>query len=118
MTSELAIQTTFRARCKILCPGVSVVGIPNAGKRTQWAAMQAKREGLATGFPDVLCFWKGKGIAAIEFKAETGRLSLAQTEWLARLTDMGIPCIVSRDPDHALEFLRQCGAPFIGRIAA
>jgi hypothetical protein len=29
-----------------------------------------------------------------------------------------IPCIVSRDPDHALEFLRQCGAPFIGRIAA
>jgi hypothetical protein len=27
-------------------------------------------------------------------------------------------CIVSRDPDHALEFLRECGAPFIGRIAA
>jgi hypothetical protein len=116
--SELAIQTLFRSRARILCPAVSVVAIPNAGKRTQWAAQQAKREGLATGFPDILCFWKGPGVAAIEFKAASGRVSEAQSEWIERLNDMGIPCIVSRDPDHALEFLRQCGAPFMGRIAA
>jgi hypothetical protein len=114
--SEIAIQTLFRSRCKIMCPGVSVIAVPNAAKRTQWAAMQAKREGLATGFPDVLCFWKGPGVAAIEFKSAKGRLSEAQTEWLDRLSEIGIPATVSRDPDHALEFLRASGAPFIDRV--
>lgn len=116
--SEIEIQTLFRSRCRILCPAVCVVAVPNAAKRSQWAAQRAKREGLATGFPDVLCFWPGKGIAAIEFKSATGRVSEPQIEWLARLKDLGIPCVVSRDADHALEFLRSAGAPFIGRIAA
>lgn len=118
MASEIQIQTTFRSRCRILCPAVSIVAIPNAAKRTQWAAQRAKREGLATGFPDVLCFWKGPGIAAIEFKAEKGRLSDNQAEWLDRMTEMGIPATVSRDADHAVEFLRAAGAPFIGRVTA
>lgn len=113
MTSELAIQTLFRSRARIQCPAVTIVGIPNAGKRGERAARQAKQEGLATGFPDVLCFWQGPGIAAIEFKSEAGRLTLNQVEWLQRLSDLGIPAIVSRDPDHALDFLRQCGAPFL-----
>jgi hypothetical protein len=116
--SELAIQTLFRSRARILCPAVAIIAIPNAAKRTQWAAMQAKREGLATGFPDVLCFWKGPGIAAIEFKSAKGRLSDNQAEWLDRLTEIGIPATVSRDPDHALEFLRAAGAPFIGSFFA
>jgi hypothetical protein len=113
--SEIAIQTLFRSRARITCPSVAIVAVPNAGKRTQWAARQAKREGLATGFPDVLCFWKGPGIAAIEFKSAKGRLSDAQGEWLDRLAALGIPVTVSRDPDHALEFLRASGAPFIDR---
>lgn len=114
--SEIAIQTLFRSRARILCPAVSIISVPNAAKRTQWAAMQAKREGLATGFPDVLCFWKGPGIAAIEFKAAKGKLSDNQAEWLDRLTELGIPATVSRDPDHALAFLRDAGAPFVGRL--
>lgn len=114
--SEIAIQTLFRSRCRILCPGVSLVAVPNAGKRTQWAAMQAKREGMSAGFPDMLCFWKGPGIAAIEFKAAKGKLSDNQAEWLDRLNAIGIPATVSRDADHALDFLRQCGAPFVGRM--
>jgi hypothetical protein len=100
----------------MLCPAVSVIAIPNAAKRTPWAAQRAKREGLATGFPDVLCFWKGPGIAAIEFKAAKGRLSESQAEWLDRLVDLGIPATVSRDADHAIEFLRSAGAPFVGRL--
>ena len=115
--SEIAIQTRFRARCRILCPAVSIVAIPNAGKRTQWAAMQAKREGLAKGFPDVLCFWKGPGVAAIEFKAAKGRLSEDQAEWIARLDEMGVPVTVSRDADDAVEFLRRAGAPFVGGLS-
>ena len=111
--SELEIQTLFRSRARIQCPGVTIVAIPNGGKRGQRAMNQALREGLQPGFPDVLCFWGGKGIAAIEFKDAKGTLSLQQTEWLARLSQLGIPAICSRDPDHALAFLRRQGAPFL-----
>lgn len=116
MPSEIQIVGLFRSRCRILCPAVSIVAIPNAAKRTQWAAMQAKREGMASGFPDILCFWKGPGIAAIEFKAAKGKVGDNQAEWLDRLAEMGIPATVSRDADHAVEFLRSAGAPFVGRL--
>lgn len=113
--TELQIVGLFRSRARIVCPAVSIVAVPNAGRRTRWEARQRVREGMAKGFPDVLCFWKGPGVAAIEFKAPKGRLSIDQVEWIQRLSDMGVPAIVSRDPDHALEFLRGAGAPFIDR---
>lgn len=114
--SEIAIQTLFRSRCRIMCPGVSLIAVPNAAKRTQWAAQRAKREGLATGFPDMLCFWKGPGIAAVEFKSAGGKLSESQSEWIDRLNDMGIPATVSRNADEAVEFLRAAGAPFLASV--
>ena len=116
--TELQIQTLFRSRCRIQCPAVAVIAIPNAAKRGQKAMNQARREGAAWGFPDVLCLWKGPGIAAIEFKAADGKLSDNQAEWLDRLAEIGIPATVSRDPDHALQFLRTCGAPFLSGGAA
>lgn len=116
--SELQIVTLFRARCKILCPGVAIVAVPNGGKRSQWAAMQAKREGLATGFPDVLCIWHGGGVCFIEFKTAVGKLSTAQEEWLQRLRERGFHCGVARSADEGLDLLRMAGAPFLGRVAA
>jgi len=116
-SSEIEIVTLFRSRCRILAPAVSIVSIPNAAKRSQWAAMQAKREGLATGFPDVMALARGK-VAFLEFKSAAGRLSRQQEEWLDRLHGMGFPCGVFRDADKAVEFLRGNGFPFIGRIAA
>lgn len=111
--SESAIQSLFRSRARIQCPAVKIVAIPNAAKRGQRALNQARREGAAWGFPDVLCFWPMGRVAAIEFKAADGRLRDNQAEWLDTLNEMGIPATVSRDPDHALAFLRRCGAPFI-----
>jgi hypothetical protein len=111
--SELAIQTKFRSRARILCPAVAIVAVPNAAKRGQKALNQARREGAAWGFPDVLCFWRNKGIAAIEFKAATGALSENQREWIERLNDMGVPAVVMRDADEAITFLRKQGAPFL-----
>ena len=116
--SEIEIVTMFRSRCQILCPGVRVVGIPNAGKRSQWAAAQAKREGLVKGFPDVICLWRDRGIAMIEFKTAHGKLSIDQEEWLDRLNLMGFPATVARSADDALAFLRAMGAPFMGKVAA
>jgi hypothetical protein len=115
--SEIAIVTLFRSRCRIMCPAVALVAVPNAAKRSQWAANQAKREGMATGFPDMMALAPGK-IAFLEFKAAKGKLSDNQGEWLDRLHGMGFPCGVFRDADRAVEFLREHGFPFIGRIAA
>lgn len=116
--SEVQIQSAFRGRVANYCPGVMVVAIPNGGRRGQFAMNQALREGMQPGFPDVLCFWRGGGVAAIEFKDAKGKCSAAQIEWINRLREFGVPAIVSRDPDHALGFLRECGAPFLCRAKA
>lgn len=115
--TELQIVTLFRSRMRIMAPGVSIIGVPNAAKRSQWAARQALREGMAKGFPDLIALAPGK-IAFLEMKAAKGRLSIDQEEWLERLSEMGFPCGVFRDPDDALRFLREHGFPFIGRMAA
>lgn len=117
MQSEIALVTLFRSRCRTWCPAVAVVAVPNAAKRTQWAAARAKREGMATGFPDLMCLAPGK-IAFLEMKTAKGRLSPAQEEWSERLQGMGFPCGVFRDADDALRFLESNDFPFVGRFTA
>lgn len=118
MRSELDIQTLFRSRCRIMCPGVALVAIPNAAKRTQWAAQRAQREGMAKGFPDMMALAPGGRAAFLEFKAPKGVLSESQSEWIARLQRMGFPAGVFRDADEAVEFLRANDFPFIASLAA
>ena len=110
--SEIQPVTLFRSRSKILCPGVRVVGIPNGGKRSQWAAAQAKREGMATGFVDLIALAPGK-IAFLEIKTARGKLSVAPEEWQERLKAMDFPCGVFRSANSALDFLREHDFPFI-----
>ena len=110
--SELAIQTLFRSRARMQCPAVRIVAIPNAAKRGQKAMNQARREGAAWGFPDVMCLARGRA-AFIEFKAAKGVVSESQAEWIERLNADGFPATVARDPDDALRFLREHGFPFI-----
>lgn len=111
--TELQIQVGFRNRLRYVAPAVSCVAIPNAAKRSQWAAMQAKKEGLAKGFPDVMCLWAGGGVCFIEFKTLKGRLSEDQGEWLVRLRERGHQVCVARSVDAAVAFLRECGAPVL-----
>jgi hypothetical protein len=109
--SEIAIQTLFRARAHMRCPQVSIVAIPNGERRGQKALNRAMREGLAIGFPDVMCLSKGRA-AFIEFKAAKGVISDRQQAWIERLNALGFPAIVARDPDDALWFLQRNGFPF------
>jgi hypothetical protein len=115
--SEIELVTLFRSRCRIMCPRVSIVAVPNAAKRTQWAAQRAKREGMQTGFPDLMALAPGL-IAFLEFKTAKGKLSDNQAEWLDRLHEMRFPCGVFRDADAAVEFLRAQGFPFIASFFA
>lgn len=112
--SEITIQSLFRSRARIMCPGVSIVAVPNGTHIASQAGRgKAQREGLSSGFPDVICTWPGGGIAFIEFKAKTGSLSANQKEWLNRLARQGHLVSVRRHPDTALDWLRHIGAPFL-----
>lgn len=111
-------QLAFLNAARMLCPGVATFAVPNGGKRSQWAAMKAKREGMKAGVLDLVCTWPGGGVAFLEFKDGSSMPDANQRERLNLLTRQRHHCGVFRQERSALEFLRSCGAPFIGRIAA
>lgn len=113
MTLESALRTRFRARVRIRCPQVRVVGIPNAAKRGQKAMNQARREGAAWGFPDDLILIPGGRAAFIEWKLPGGKPSPRQNDWHRALEHMGFPMLVATDPEQALEWLKGIGVPFL-----
>ncbi len=55
--------------------------LPALDRRGQW---RTHIEGHA-GFPDLVLAHAGRGLIMAELKAETGRVSLEQTKWLAAL---------------------------------
>lgn len=115
-SDEIGIQSRLRSRLRNIAPSVRLVAIPNAGKRTAWAAMQAKREGLAKGFPDLLALWEG-GCAFLEIKARAGSLDVEQIAWLNWLHNAGNAVGVFRSVDTAIAFLKEQGAPFLAAAA-
>lgn len=113
---EYSIQTRLRARCKIVAPGIKLVAIPNAAKRSYGTAMRNKAEGMSAGFPDLEALWDG-GHAYLEMKQRTGSLEPAQVDWLNWLHRNGHRCGMFRSVDTAMAFLRDCGAPVLERAA-
>jgi hypothetical protein len=116
--SEEKRQQAFLRDARILCPAVELFAVPNGGKRSQWAAMKAKREGMKAGVCDVVASWPGRGIAWLEFKNGTEMPDANQREFLNRKVRQGFDAGVFRTSESALRWLRACGAPFIGRVAA
>lgn len=115
---EIEIVQAFKQRLYYAAPECSVVAVPNAAKRSMWAARQVKKEGLASGFPDVLVLGPGRLIAMVEFKRPGGTVSPNQADWLARLHRWGFPATVARSADEAIEFLRGQGFPIRERVHA
>lgn len=113
---ELSIQVKLRSRMRILAPAVRLVATPNAGKRTAWAAMKAKAEGMSKGFCDLTALWAG-GVAFLELKDRNGSLSPEQIDWLNWLHQAGFPCGCFRSVDTIVAFLERNGAPMM-RAAA
>lgn len=111
--AEIVIQTLLLARARIRCPAVTFAAVPNAARRSQWAAQRAKREGMRRGFEDLVATWPGRGVAFLEIKDRDGSISIDQHEWLTLHVEQGHFAGVFRHPDTALSFLRDAGAPFL-----
>lgn len=111
MNPEADLAQALRKRIYYTAPQVKLVAVPNAAKRTPWAVRQAKKEGLAAGFPDLIALAPGGKVAFIELKSPKGRLTPNQSEWLALLGDMGFPVGVFRDVETTIAWLRCNGFP-------
>lgn len=115
--AEEARQSAFLRDARMLCPGVDIVAVPNAAKRSQWAANKAKREGMRAGALDLFCTWPG-GVAFIEFKDGAKMPDVNQRDRLNLYMRQGHHCGVFRQERSALAWLRDvCGAPFLTRGA-
>jgi hypothetical protein len=109
-------QLAFLNAARMMCPAVALFAVPNGGKRSQWAAMKAKREGMKAGVLDLVATWPG-GVAFLEFKNGHEMPDANQRDRLNLLTRQGHHCGVFRQEASALRFLRAAGAPFIGRLS-
>jgi hypothetical protein len=107
-------QAEYIATMRKLCRGIKVFAIPNAGKRTQWAAAKAKREGMHKGWPDTGACWVTNiagGVAWIEFKNGKEMPEGDQIETLNWLHRRGHPVAVCRTAQGAMSWLKSIGAP-------
>ena len=94
-----------------------VYAVPNGGKRSQWAAAKAKREGMRAGWPDLGVVW-ADGEARIEFKNGRKMPEPEQVAVLNWLHARGHLVAVCRTAEGALAWLRSIGAPVSLRIVA
>lgn len=111
--SEEQRQLAFLRDARMLCPGVILFAVPNAGRRTSWEIGKAKREGLRKGCCDIVAVWPG-GVAFMEFKAADTMPTPAQRAFLNSIHAAGHHCGVFRSAETALRALKAWGAPFVG----
>ena len=114
--SELARQMAVLRDARIVCPGVDIIAIPNAGKSSDWERIRRWKEGARAGALDLVATWKG-GVAFIEMKDGKKMPAQDQRGRLNMYTRMGHHCGVFRQEKSVMDFLRRCGAPFIDRPA-
>lgn len=66
-----------------------------------------KALGVVAGVPDLFCVVNNQ-LIAVEMKRTKGSVtSKAQTEWLERLQQAGIPARICRGADAAIEFITE-----------
>lgn len=120
---EIDIQVRLQVKIKKIAPTIRLVAVPNGMKTSAWGAMQARREGMSGGFPDLIAIAPSGGlIAFLEIKARGGVLSDTQIAWLNHLHLAGFKAGCFRSAATAIQALRDWGFPFaddaFGRVAA
>jgi len=102
---QKAVFAHIRARA---VPGVVAWHTPNGGKRNPIEAAIFKGLGVRAGVSDVIAVHAGK-IFALELKAEGGRPTETQLEFLADLDKQGAFTAIATGLDQALATLEAWG---------
>lgn len=88
---------------------------PNGGGRSKAEAGILKALGVRAGMPDLCLVGDGR-MVCLEIKSRSGRLSTAQRETIGRLAEAGVPTLIVRSLDEAIEALRSLGVPLRGGL--
>lgn len=115
---ELTIQVSFRRKMRELAPTVKLVAIPNAGRRSSWEQIKRAKEGLISGFPDLMALHQGR-VAFLEFKSGIGSIDVKQVDQMNWLHRNAFPVGAFRSVDTAVEWMREhMPDAFTGALAA
>lgn len=121
--SEIVVQKACLDMIAKVFPKTRVAAVPNGQKRTRWQQMQAKREGMSAGFPDLILVSSRQvpvsGIggsmistqplsAYCEIKA-LAPMTAEQKDWLMFLMECGHNCGVFRSPETLMFKLKEWG---------
>ena len=117
-TSESDIQCTFVRRVEIVFPHLRpfLFSVPNGArlggamskKGFPIAASILKAEGMTEGVSDLFFSYPRGGHSGlyIEMKTPIGKASVAQKEFLKRMTEVGYATAICKSADEAFETLR------------
>lgn len=108
MTSEFKIQQTFCEWCKKQDFILEHWHVPNGFHASPTACAMMKKIGLHKGVCDYWVLLKKRGIIAIEFKNENGKLSPEQITFINHLEQVGVKVAVCRSSFEAATFVKQC----------
>jgi hypothetical protein len=100
-----AVVQHLRYRAK---PGVVFIHVPNGGQRRPIEAAIFKALGVRAGVSDLLLWHEGKSFA-LELKAEGGRATEAQRQFLADMERAGAFTCLAESLDRALATLEKWG---------
>ena len=106
---EYQIQCALVSWCDVVAVAYPDVGLyiatDPAGQRTPQAGARRKRMGVRAGVPDIMWPVARKGFHSlwIELKTDKGRLSPAQSDWLARLAVQGHLAVCCHGIQEALD---------------
>lgn len=104
--TELQRVVLFRQELKRICPHLRAVAIPNGAKRGWKAKAQAKAEGAAWGFPDLMILG-GDTVVFLEFKNGKSKPADHQIEWMNWLLKDGYHVACVRTCEGAFKVLRE-----------
>lgn len=116
--TEAQLQRAVADFLKIsLPPEVVFHHSPNESPAGKGWLGKMKGFGTLAGFPDIILFWKGRGIA-IELKAGKGRprLSAVQEQVHLQLRLAGVVTTTCYSLEDVVSFLAVLGVPLRGRV--
>lgn len=98
--SEAAIQRQIVDWVRVAAPGVVVVAVPNAARRTVSGRPTNAVAGLTAGVPDLVVIMPEGKTLWIEVKSEKGRVSDAQFAFHSKLHGLGHTIAIVRSLDE------------------
>lgn len=92
--------------------GFKYTAIPNSTYTKSWSQKRKNTAmGLRAGFPDMVVIARNHFIC-VEMKRRKGSVtSQDQKDWLAALTDAGVPAAICKGADEAQAFIRSVISP-------